>query len=315
MKLQTKINDLKSAIALASASGLANCDRSALEQAIKSTTDRERIIGCMDRSIASQQAAAAMQSAFDRLPAERRMLAHATKTAAEKLGKTAANIGEYYSGETTISASWTDKQEPSATTQTSYGERYSRSCIYSKTDGVHRVFLSPDWSPLLVERPEIVRLSAQDGLHLIGIAADGRVCWAKKGAGKTITSEIGWISQFGAVCYHSTKSQADAESGLARKLAALRREWAQAEESRAQAAAARKNERRSRLIARLCGSITASVADARALGYCPAGIEQFQRQHGIGDTASLPQLIRTGNASAVRLALSIARNVTHRAVA
>lgn len=315
MKNETKINDLKTAIASARADGPARLDRSALEHAIKSTTDRERIIGCLDRSIASQQAAAAMAEAFERLPKSRRGLALATKTNAERIGKTAAEIGESYSGKTTCSATWTDKPEPSAITSTGYGDRYSRSCKYSKTDADHTVHLSPDWSPLLVERPEIVQLSARDGLPLIGIAADGRVCWVKRGRGKSITSEIGWIANFGALCYHSTTSQADAEAGMARKLAALRREWAAGEAARADAAVARKNERRARLIARLCGSVTASVADALALGFCRPGIEQFQREHSIGDTASLPQLVKSGNSSAVRLAISIARNVTHRSVA
>lgn len=36
---------------------------------------------------------------------------------------------------------------------------------------------------------------------------------------------------------------------------------------------------------------------------------QFQAQHGIGSSATLPSLIRTGNPSAIRLALAIARRV------
>lgn len=70
-----------------------------------------------------------------------------------------------------------------------------------------------------------------------------------------------------------------------------------------------KAERRARLVARLCGNVRATIADARALGYCLPGIQAFQERHGIGDEATLPELVRTGDPSAVRLALSVARKV------
>lgn len=63
------------------------------------------------------------------------------------------------------------------------------------------------------------------------------------------------------------------------------------------------------LVARLCHGVTATLADARAMHYCEPGIRAFQERHGVGDTATLPELIRTGDPSAVRLALSIARKV------
>jgi hypothetical protein len=53
------------------------------------------------------------------------------------------------------------------------------------------------------------------------------------------------------------------------------------------------------------------IADAIALGFCRPGIEAFQSQHGIGDSAPLRALLASGNASAVRLALAVARKVRH----
>ena len=57
----------------------------------------------------------------------------------------------------------------------------------------------------------------------------------------------------------------------------------------------------------------ATIADARAMGYCEPGIESFQAKHGIGDSASLPALVRTGNPDAIRLALKLARRVSVKA--
>jgi hypothetical protein len=169
------------------------------------------------------------------------------------------------------------------------------------------VRLSPEWAVLLTKREDVAILSARDGLPLIGWHADGRACWVKTKA-KAITEEIGWISHFGAVCYHSTKSQKAADQGLKLKLSAQRDEWAAQAVARANAAQWAKDERRARLVARLC-NVSATIADAREMGYCLPGIEAFQSQHHIGDSAPLRALLATGNASAVRLALAVARKV------
>jgi hypothetical protein len=313
MKLQTKIDDLKKLIAANTAAALADRDFHSLTEAVRVSVtmgiNREGAITALDRSIASRTAATAAAAPLAKLPPARRDLAASTAKAALEIGRRAALSGESYSGDTDYLACWTERPDPDALTMTAKGDKYSRSCKYLKTDADHIVYLAPEWTPLLVEREELRTLSARDGLPLIGIAGDGRCAWTKRN-GKAITAEIGWIAFFGTVCYHSTTSQGDADKGLARKLAAMRREWVQAEEQRQLSVLAGKAERRARLIARLCVHVTATVADARALGFCPAGIEQFQSQHGIGNSASLPELVRTGNASAIRLALNIARKVT-----
>ena len=79
-------------------------------------------------------------------------------------------------------------------------------------------------------------------------------------------------------------------------------------EERGDAAQWAKDERRARLVARLC-DVSATIADARAMGYCLPGIEAFQSHHHIGDSAPLRALLATGNAAAVRLALAVARKV------
>ena len=91
-------------------------------------------------------------------------------------------------------------------------------------------------------------------------------------------------------------------------MASERAGWVRAAEARKNAAQWAKDERRARLIARLC-NVSATIADARAMGYCLPGIEAFQSQHHIGDAAPLRALLATGNPSAVRLALAVARKV------
>jgi len=307
MKTQTKIDDLKKHIAAESARHRAKLAAATLAAAV-STESRDEIIAILDRGIASRADAVKAAEPLAKLPPARRELAAATAKAALELGRRVALQGESYSGATDYRATWSDSASPSAGTCTDKGAQYSRRCTYKKTDADHVVRLAPEWSPLLVEREELRTLSDRDGLPLIGIAEDGRCAWVKK-KGKGITSEIGWISYFGSICYHSTISKSDADKGLARKLAAARREWSEEQIRQFDRVKSAKEERRARLVARLCGSIVATVADARALGFCPPGIEQFQQQHGIGSSAPLPSLIRTGNPSAIRLALAIARRV------
>jgi hypothetical protein len=304
MKLQTKIGDLTALLASTDATTKAAHDAERLTAAI-STGHRDIAISALDISLASRGAASKAAALFAKVPLPRRDLARATKTKADALGKAAAALGERYSGATDYAVTWA--VSPSASTYTAKGDRYSGRCTYKKTDASHVVRLSPEWAVLLVEREDVATLSARDGLPLIGWHADGRACWVRT-KGKAITSEIGWIAHFGATCYHSTKSQKAADQGLKIKLAAMRDEWEAQAVARANAAQWAKDERRARLVARLC-DVSATIADARAMGYCLPGIEAFQSQHHIGDAAPLRALLSTGNPSAVRLALAVARKV------
>ena len=304
MKLQTKINDLTTLLASTDATTKSTHDAERLTAAI-ATGHREIAISALDISLSSREAATKAAGLFAKIPLPRRDLAGATKAKAEALGKAAVALGERYSGATDYAVKWA--ASPSASTYTDKGDQYSRGCTYRKTDASHVVNLSPEWAVLLVEREDVAALSARDGLPLIGWHADGRVCWVKT-KGKALTEEIGWISHFGTVCYHSTKSQKAADQGLAKWMASERAGWVRAAEARKNAAQWAKDERRARLIARLC-DVSATVADAREMGYCTPGIEAFQSQHHIGDSAPLRALLATGNAAAVRLALAVARKV------
>ena len=306
MKLQTKISDLVAFLASTDATTKAQADAERLTAAI-AHGHRESAISALDISLASREAATKAAGLFAKIPLPRRDLATVTKAKAEALGKAAAKSGDSYSGETDYAAKWA--ASPSASTYTAKGDRYSGRCTYQKTDASHVVRLSPEWSVLLTEREDVAALSARDGLPLIGWHADGRACWVKT-KGKAITEEIGWIAHFGTTCYHSTKSQKSADQGLKIKLAAMRDEWAAQAVARANATQWAKDERRARLIARMC-NVSATIADARAMGYCLPGIEAFQSQHHIGDAAPLRALLATGNAAAVRLALAVARKVRH----
>jgi hypothetical protein len=306
MKLQTKTSDLIHLIASTDAATKAQHDAERLAVAI-GTSHRESAISALDISLASRAAESKAAATFAKLPGARRDLATATKAKAETLGKRAVKFGGKYSGETNRAVKWTPCPFPKAETSTDKGHQYSRGCSYRKTDASHVVSLSPEWAVLLAEREDVAVLSERDGLPLIGIHADGRACWVKTKRG-AITSETGWIAHFGATCYHSTTSQRAAEQGLAKKLASQRAFWASAAEARKNAAQYAKDERRARLVARLC-NVDATIADAIALGYCRPGIEAFQSHHHIGDSAPLRALLASGNASAVRLALAVARKV------
>lgn len=268
----------------------------------------------LSRAAAMRQAWEAAKEAYARLPKLRRETAeHVAKTALDIGKKAAERMGGSYSGDTSSLATWGETAK--AYTITDYGERYSRSCKYLKTDAMHIVRLDPARVHGLVESARLRELSARDGLPLIALDEDGACVWVRS-SGKQIASQSGWIVGDEHVCFHSTKSREDAVKGHAKKRKMLDAEKAARELSEKintpgtpEYIAAQKAERRARLVARLCGGITATIEDARSLGYCAPGIEAFQRQHGVGDTTTLPQLVKTGNQSAVALALKIARKV------
>lgn len=211
------------------------------------------------------------------------------------------------SGSVEFVVEWTTASRPYAQTLSSVGEQYSRRCTYRKTDATHIVRLSHEWA---AEWNQVdADASMRDGITLVGLKADRQACWIAI-KNRSIDVMQGWFVVEGGMSYHSTNSLEHAKKGLAKKIAAHQRH---VESMRAEYEAARKSaeernrsERRVRMLARRCG-LRATIADARGLGFCSAGIQQFQQRFGIGDSATLPELVRTGDPSACRLAFHIAR--------
>jgi hypothetical protein len=266
--------------------------------------DPQQAIACAEAYRAAKAQAAAACAIVGVLPRVRREAAKTLHDSALGYARDIARrLGGSYSGATAIAAQWGEQATARTTTDT--GEQYSRSCTYRKTDAKHLITLSADTAPYLMQSERIRIASAAEGLRLISLTPAGECAWVRA-KGKALVSESGWIAyspDFGGTCYHSTQSRAHAESGLSRKLSITRRE-AQA------AAASRKATRRLQLIARLCRNVVATVDDARSLGYCSPGIAAFQSRHGIGDRATLPELMQTGDPAAQRLALCLARQVS-----
>ena len=96
----------------------------------------------------------------------------------------------------------------------------------------------------------------------------------------------------------------------ARENAARDREYAVAHAAANREAALRL--RRARLVLALCRRAVATVEDARALGYCAAGIRAFRERHGLTtvETVPLRVLVRTGNPQAVSLARHLASTLS-----
>jgi hypothetical protein len=305
MKTETKVADIQKHLAAAAATKAAKTAKTgameATERAIQNGPENTpSFLPSLEAARAAVVASSKAQSALLKVPKDRRNQAAQTVKISEEIGKAAARQGDRYSGDTSYRVKWGDSA--TAHTSTDRGDQYSRRCTYRKTDATHVVTLCPAGVVALVENESLRQASARDGLYLIDLRENGACVWVRA-KGKAIFAESGWIAGNGSLCYHSTKSAEDARRGYERKRAAAEREAKLARE-------AGKVERRARLIARLCGSAIATLADAQRLGYCAPGIAAFQSRHGIGDTAPLPALIRTGDPSAVKLALSIARKIS-----
>jgi hypothetical protein len=256
-------------------------------------------------------------AAWKKIPPLRRSLAETSFRIAENAAKAALDLGDNYSGGTFQSIVW--GEVASAATIRSRGDQYSSRCTWNKTNATHRVTLHADGIPAMVDNPAICAASHADGLPLIGLyripkfSDVWKATWVANGrGGKSIESTNGWIAydQSHNISYHSTVSAKDAALGLATKRDAQIRAVAERNAQLRAAAVARKEERRIRLVARLCQGLKATVKDAQSIGYCAPGIAAFKARYGIGDIASLPELVRTGDPSAIKLALIIARKAT-----
>ena len=300
MKTQTKIENLKKLVAKCDAKQHETRCASELLQCvehIRKSPSSSIMPGVLAAAQASYQDAICKEDAFKSMKPEWRTLAEQTKLKAESIALTAAKMGRNYSGSTEYLVEWRDKT--SAQTVTFKGGSYSRSCKFSRTNAKHIVHICPEDAVLLVENEEAVRISAQDFLHLISLRDDLSCDWVQT-SGKSIKMVSGWFMCSGGIGYHSTISADHCKKGLARKISLH-------EKAVFKAKLEIKAERRARLVARLCCNLKATIEDAKNMGYCQAGIEQFKAQFGIGDIASLPELVRTGNPAATALAFKIAR--------
>jgi hypothetical protein len=245
----------------------------------------------------------AAEDVWRSMPREQRQYSTDAGAAGMNLAKHAAAIGGVYSGTVTYSGDW--GSATTASTSTDRGKQYSRRCTYRRIDAAHRVAITPEGMVDLLEAPALEQASSREGLPLLAYFAaaggGGAAVWVERRA-KSIRAVEGWIAEAGGTIYHSTDSLEHARRGAVRKAAAAARE---ADRRRADTRAAR----RASLVVRLCRGAVATVADAKAAGYCEAGIRSWQERHGIGDAAPLADLVRTGDALATRLAFDLARRV------
>ena len=212
------------------------------------------------------------------------------------------------SGSVEFVIKWTTAARPYTQTLSSSGEQYSRRCTYRKTDATHIVCLSHEWSAEWTQAD--ADASMRDGIALVGLKADRQACWLTI-KNRSLHLTEGWFVVDGANSYHSTDSLEHAQKGLAKKAAAWQKHLAQEAQRRAEGQKKideyNKAQRRTSLVARFGDGIKATIADAKELGFCDVGIQQFQNRYGISDSATLPELVKTGDPSATRLAFHIAR--------
>lgn len=208
------------------------------------------------------------------------------------------------SGSVEFVVEWTTASRPYAQTLSSAGEQYSRRCTYRKTDATHIVRLSPEWASEWNQAD--ADASMRDGIALIGLKTDRQACWLSI-KNRSLHLTQGWFVVDGANSYHSEVSLEHAQKGLAKKIAVWQKALKERERQVLEAKDYQKTQRRVSLVARLCDGLKATIEDAQELGFCNAGIQQFQQRFGISDSATLPELVRTGDPSATRLAFHLAR--------
>jgi len=157
----------------------------------------------------------AKETEWKKIPKVRRDFAESQIKLAVDAANFAAELGGEYSGENQNSVEW--RGFAGAKTETSYGDKYSRSCPYSKTDATHTVSINPGRIHLLTR--EIVQASKRMGKVVIALDEDGHCTWVRC-SNKAIVAENGWLAAEGDQIALSTTSLAGARQQLARKAVA-----------------------------------------------------------------------------------------------
>lgn len=217
MKLKTKIDALQKLIAAETAKAEAS---KKVEFAAGTITmkeiwaDDERITRAALSARKAVREEWRANGAWRALPKPRRDWAKEAKKWAEDQARHGLDFGGDYSGNTSQSICWGDSSR--AYTIKCRGEKYSRSCKYSKMDAEHIVQLCAEDVARLDGWRQIAQASAAEGLPIIGLMEDGRFIWVRS-KGKAIAAENGWIGCHADTIYHSKKSAEDAQAGAERK--------------------------------------------------------------------------------------------------
>jgi hypothetical protein len=297
-KYQTLVDTSKRAHAL-----LATVKTKAIELATQGGNPAA-LLNAAQESQTTHREMATAEKKYKRTPRDRKEIAERIyQEAISYAQRTVELIGENYSGDTTYQGFL--GPETWAWTIVTRGDSYSRKARkYFKNDAAHKLCLSFSDAVDLMNAPAAVDASFRDGLPLVSFRDDGSAAWLVK-KNKRIEIQAGWMAWDGEHHYHSTRSLDHAQTMLAKKCAVLREREQMAREASIRY---RKETRRERLIALLC-DVRATIEDARQLGFCAPGIQQFQQQHNVGDTVDLKTLLKSGNPAAERLALHVARRI------
>lgn len=224
----------------------------------------------------------------------------------------ALNAGSSYTGTTNWQFKWVENHtEVAAVTKVKVSKSARNKSPWGCNDAVHVVQLDPEGLILLEDCPDIARQSMEDGLRMLALYPGGRAVWSPRHASKSLATGRGYIGAAvinaregqRLVVYHGTASATHAKAG-----AQYRASYHWTSETARQEAL--KDRRRVSLVTRLCKDAKATLADAKEMGYCDPGIEEFQRQFGIGDEATLTELMDTKNPAAVALAMRVARKLS-----
>jgi hypothetical protein len=304
MKIETKINDLKNFLILKETKikleRHTNKAKDQFEFALSQDKKDDKLVETINLVRSFKSDFYKQETAFNKIPKERRDLVYLTHKWALDVAKQVCYMGRCYSGDTSFYYSIIDGPSDAHTT-TDIGDQYSRKCTFRKTDASHNVKIDANDIPFMWENQNVMKLSDSDGLPLISLKPNGQAVWVQTKV-KSIVAVNGWICWNETMCYHSTKSYADAEKGLSKKIKL-------AQEERKRQINAKKEDRRARLIARLCKNVNATFEDARSLGYCEPGIRSFQQTYNISNQATLQELMATKNPLAVKLAITVARKI------
>jgi len=261
--------------------------------------DRAKVASAFEAFATARTQDRAAEAVFNKLSKPRRITARETYDFANQYAAEIARSGGTYSGNTRYAIGLGEACK--AGSDIKQGARYAGT-HWSTKDVKHIVTMSLEAAVVLYGLPRLRELSSYDGLPVLDYnPKTGAAIWAQV-RGKQLTNQHGFIAFDEDQCYHSTKSLEHAQKGLTHAKH-LR------EASKKRSAQQTKAARRARLIVRLCHGVTATKKDALAEGYCDVGITAFQQAHNIGDHATLPQLVATGNGAALLLALNVARKL------
>jgi hypothetical protein len=195
--MKTKTNDLKKLIEMRNLRNMAIKHmehlNGVISRVVKGVNDMAVVETCITVSKQFEKKAVEAEAIYKKIPLKRRKYVEDLYNFFSGYGAGLCRKGGVYSGETKFEVLFNTLVPACAYTITSYGEKYTKSSKYNKTNALHKIYFNHEGLVILYDNQELLQMVAGLGVNLLSLKENGEAVFFKVN-NKQITYFKGWFA-------------------------------------------------------------------------------------------------------------------------